>query len=367
MSEDPRKENAMKVLSPASRRNETATRPASRSGLWLLTAGSAAALVCLAVRPGPSNHVRAADQGPSGEAASSPAGESRQAFVRQARRILKEYDARLIGLAALALPGAGSLRGARDSLVNLQIATRTAESSYLNAKLEREVAEIALREYTEATVGEEKAAREKEFKLADDDLERARRDIVEAKKRLAWIQARPDSNTTLGTHLVYTYTDQLKAAELAEPNATLAVERAERQKRDLLEFKQHKRLLELQAEIKGAHSRELARQAEWELAKGRIAQAQQSPEQPESSASGKRILALLDRAVPIEARLHARLDQLVEPAKADESLQKEIRDLTNELEAIIDEAEAVKAASDFARIGPRIQAAARRSGAARPR
>jgi hypothetical protein len=64
--------------------------------------------------------------------------------------------------------------------------------------------------------------------------------------------------------------------------------------------------------------------------------------------------------MPIEEQAHAKLDQFTRATESGETLQKEIRDLTNELGAIIEEAEAAKAASDFARLRARIRQAAGR-------
>jgi hypothetical protein len=69
-----------------------------------------------------------------------------------------------------------------------------------------------------------------------------------------------------------------------------------------------------------------------------------------SSDIGERLLALYQGAIPIEKQAHARLDQLAKATDSGESLQKETGALTNDLGAIIEEAEAAKAAGDFAKL-----------------
>ena len=56
----------------------------------------------------------------------------------------------------------------------------------------------------------------------------------------------------------------------------------------------------------------------------------------------KRVLALIERAIPIEEQIREQDRHNSRKAeKSDDLLQKEIRDLTNELGAIVDEGEAV--------------------------
>jgi hypothetical protein len=60
----------------------------------------------------------------------------------------------------------------------------------LNAKLEREVAEIALKEYTEGAAVTERVVSEGELQLAMAGVEQARRNTAEARERLARIRPR---------------------------------------------------------------------------------------------------------------------------------------------------------------------------------
>ena len=73
----------------------------------------------------------------------------------------------------------------------------------------------------------------------------------------------------------------------------------------------------------------------------------------------KRILALIERAIPIEEQVREKIAQLAKAEKSPDALQNEIRDMTNELKAIVEEGESVGSADEIAGLKPRIEAAAR--------
>ena len=62
------------------------------------------------------------------------------------------------------------------------------------------------------------------------------------------------------------------------------------------------------------------------------------------------MLSLLDRAIPIEEQLSARLDQIKEDSHPGDSLRKEITDLTRQLQRIVDQAQGGEAAAALARL-----------------
>jgi len=82
--------------------------------------------------------------------------------------------------------------------------------------------------------------------------------------------------------------------------------------------------------------------------------------QPQPPTDGRRYLfALVSRAIAFEGQIRRKLEQFTRETKSDLTLQKEIGDLTNQLGIIVEEAEAAKAASDFAGLKARIHQAAR--------
>src|SRR5689334_1276548 len=140
--------------------------------------------------------------------------------------------------------------GLPNLLINQRITTMSAEANFLNAKLAREVAEIALKEYVEGDYVAQQAEVEGNIKLAEAELA-----LAEDEK------AAKSSSTP--TPL------QSKRAELAVLRARIALERAQSHKRLLVEYTKGKKIKELASEVKKAHSDELARQATWELEKSK--------------------------------------------------------------------------------------------------
>jgi hypothetical protein len=79
-----------------------------------------------------------------------------------------------------------------------------------------------------------------------------------------------------------------------------------------------------------------------------------------NSDIGKRLFTLLDRAAPIVEQVHAKLDFFARATQSNPMLRKEILAHINDLGAIIEEAEAVKSASDFAKLKSLLRQSARR-------
>jgi len=75
----------------------------------------------------------------------------------------------------------------KDQLINLQINANSARSEFENARLKRELAEIAVQEYQVGQMVIERAAMEAEIKLARETISRAEqhlKDMTEIQKRL---------------------------------------------------------------------------------------------------------------------------------------------------------------------------------------
>ncbi len=144
----------------------------------------------------------------------------------------------------------------KDQLTNQEIATRGAEASYQNAKLTREVAEIAVTEYEEGIFKQDWETVEGEVKLAESDLKRAE-DRVDWSKRM--LEKR------------YVSKAQYIADELALQRAKFALEQAQTKRKVLKDFTKDKTVKELRSEVEKARSDELAKQATWELEKSKEA------------------------------------------------------------------------------------------------
>src|SRR5262249_48031591 len=127
----------------------------------------------------------------------------------------------------------------RDQLVNQRITTKSAEANFQNAKLTREVAEIAVVEYEEGIYKQDLATVEGEIKLAESDLARS-------EDRLEWAQRMFDKG--------YVSMAQKVSEELTLKKAIFAKEQAQSKKNVLVNYTFNKTVTELKSEVQKARS-----------------------------------------------------------------------------------------------------------------
>ena len=138
----------------------------------------------------------------------------------------------------------------KDQLVNQQITTKSAAANHENAKLTREVAEIAVVEYVEGIFKQDLATVEGEIKLNESDLSRA-------EDRLDWARRMYEKGyVSLATRT---------SEELTLKKAKFALEQAQSKKKVLVDYTKHKTIKELQSEVEKARSDELAKKATFAL------------------------------------------------------------------------------------------------------
>jgi HlyD family secretion protein len=137
-----------------------------------------------------------------------------------------------------------------DQLVDQRIAGQTAEAAYLNAKLTREVAEIAVMEYRQGQYVDQLQDVEGRIKIAEAELTLAQDDLN------SW-------KTTTGP----VNPGAIKRAELAVLRATFALEQAQSKKKLLRQYTYEKTVKELESAVKKANADELAKQTIWSLMK----------------------------------------------------------------------------------------------------
>ncbi len=161
----------------------------------------------------------------------------------------------------------------RDQLVNQRIKTERAKADYQNAKLAREVAEIAVIEYTEGiyiqdlatAVGAVKLAESAAHK-AESQLERTRR----ARQRVNDVLAPKGGAKTVEEIVAELDIDnRIDATEQTLLHARMTLEQAENQRKLLTQYTKGKTIKQLVSEVEKAKSDELAKQATWELEKGK--------------------------------------------------------------------------------------------------
>ncbi len=307
--------------------------PSSRSNSLQAasTAIAAAALLAFGFMSAPPMAVQARDGLPSGQKDQAPDPANPAGFAAEIRRTLKELHDRMIGLAEQLIERVevpGDLEG---QLAIQPTRIKSAQASLKSAELAREAAEIAVAEFEKGTVVQEEAAAEEELKLARRDLERLRWRIPQSKdRRLQIEQAAKGSNVDLAPLLI---------AELEEKNAGFVTELAESKRKILFEYTKPTRLKELRAAVEKAKADGLAARARWQLEQAKLRRLQQVTKAREVGASAskarnphdRQALAALDRAIPTEEQLRAKLDQLSKDGKPDDRLRQEIHDLTNQV------------------------------------
>jgi hypothetical protein len=219
-----------------------------------------------------------------------------------------------------------------------------AEAREKSARLAREIAELKLKEYLESTFPQEKAACEGGLAQAQDDLKRAMTKRVTVIERFQRIKELSKGSAS-DLELEYRFESGLVVAELEQRRAELSIEQAKSKLKVLREFEKDKRTKELQADIKRALSQELAQRADMGFARGKLVRVER--ENKNLRAGDTKLLQLLDDAISIDGAVRNKIEQLRKTGKTDPELQKEITTSTNQLETVVDRAEAERALARF--------------------
>ncbi len=140
-------------------------------------------------------------------------------------------------------------------LKNRRITATGAEASYQQAKLTREVAEIAVTEY-------EKGTYKQELETILGDIAMARADLQRAEDRLDWSRRMREKK--------YVSEAQLKSDKLTHDKARFTLEQAQTKKVVLLRYTKDKTLKELRAEVEKARADELAKKATLDLERSKV-------------------------------------------------------------------------------------------------
>ncbi len=163
----------------------------------------------------------------------------------------------------------------RDQLVNQAIKTKNAEANYLNARLTREVAEIAVREYVEGVYPQELAALKQEIDSdraaiakTEGRLDRTRKASQRIKDALA---DGGGARTPADILAELQIQDRLEDTEGLLEREKRVLVLAEARRKTLESYTRQKTIKELESAVKKARSDELAKQATWELEKGKEA------------------------------------------------------------------------------------------------
>ncbi len=131
-----------------------------------------------------------------------------------------------------------------------RLAARKAKVAYEMARLNRELAEIAVEEYVDVSYPRERAAVEGEVKLAEADLSRA-------EERAGWAERMFKKG--------YVARSQLVSEEQGLQKAMFGLEQAQGKRTVLDEFTKEKTVKELESAVEKARADEFAREAIWKL------------------------------------------------------------------------------------------------------
>jgi hypothetical protein len=294
--------------------------------------------------------VRAA-QAPKAGAASQPGvpNASSALFVEN-RNVLKELQEALSGFAVRVLTGIPPDVAQDDNAAIQRPVIESAKIEYQTAKGARELAELALAEYRDGIAKQEQAALEAELKLAQDELKHATLRIEQAKERYAKIKA-ASQGSAYDLSQEWRFDAGIVSAQLGERKARFRVEQAESKLKVLRAYSIPVNSKRLTADVEKARSEELARKAKWELEQSKLLRMQQVPSAPPGLADHqKRMLTILDAAIPIEEQLSTKLAECEKAGDADESLRNEITALAGRLVAIVEEGRDAEADAALARL-----------------
>ena len=252
-----------------------------------------------------------------------------------------------------------------DQLVSDKITVKSLEASYENAKLTREIDEIALLEYEQGIYLQDEATLSGELALANTDLSRTQDRVQFGKDQLARSRQAsknlgPDS--TRESKLA----DIVAGEEIQLRRAELALAQAESKLKILREFTKPKRARELRSLAEKARAAELRLRADVELGQSKLkrlkaaieARRSVAGERRDRDARDRQTRTSIGRAMVIEEKLQAKLRQFTSNGKHDDSLRQEIQDLSNQLEAVIDQAEVERSAAQFDALKAKIHSAA---------
>jgi hypothetical protein len=279
-------------------------------------------------------------------------------FVAESRATLKVLQEELAGLGVQVLEGLDMGEPAPGDVASQSLAVESAKAEQQKAILVRQAAEIALKEYQDGSFKQEKKTCETEVELAQAELESAKGAVQPARERYAKIKQA--STGSVGDLVAeWQFENAEISAQFQEKKAKFTLETAQSKLKVLLEYENPKRVKELMSNVEKARSSELAKRATWQLEQAKL-QKMQNPAKSQGrlTAERKRILALLDRAIPIEEKLSDRLDQIKPDIQPGDANRQEINDLTRQLKEIVDAALAEDAAAALAGLKARLDRAA---------
>lgn len=300
-----------------------------------------------------------ADSGAQAAGTQSPASVDRLDAISAARQTLAVQQDRMVELASRLLRHQEEVRQLEDQIVSRKTTVESAKARYAKAKLTREAAELGLKTYTEQTYPQDLALADLEIKLAQEEVAAAREETKTAEEHLAKIK-NAATGSVADITFEFNFERNVLAARLNELKAGLSLQQAESKKKVLVDYTKRKTEKELMSEVEKCRSDELATKATWELEQSKSTALERAAKR-DIPADLKRALVLLDRAIDVQEQVRQKLALSTGQQSLAEGLANEIKDLTSELRALVDEADGIRAAVQFDLVKPQIHRAAERA------
>jgi hypothetical protein len=253
-------------------------------------------------------------------------------FFTESHEALKEMQEALSGLAVRLLAGIVPDVGQDVDIASQGLVVEATRTQFQAAKGARELAQLALKEYQEGIVKQE------QLQLAQDELMRPTPKIEQAKERYAKIQA-ASKGSAYDLLQEWRFEEDIGIAEWKEGVDQFTVKLGI----DQLIKDGPERRIALSTEVLASHietarSDELAGKAIWEVEQSRLQKMQRAlSDPPRLKDHQKRMLTILDAALPIEEQLSKKLAECENAGDANESLRKEITALAGRLAAVVEE------------------------------
>jgi HlyD family secretion protein len=157
----------------------------------------------------------------------------------------------------------------RDMLINQKITTQQAEAAFKQARLVREVAEYAVKEYTQGLLPQDRATLKGKVSLARDRIEKGKERLERAqvaRKRLdEAIARRVGGETASDIAAELTIDDLLDKIKLDIQSSELDLKSAEAEQKVLEDYTSQKMTKSLQSDVEKAKADELSKQSSWSL------------------------------------------------------------------------------------------------------
>ena len=205
----------------------------------------------------------------------------------------------------------------RDQLTNVRIAIETAQADYQTAKLEREVAEMAVTEFTDGTFKHELATVKGEVALAESGIQKAERDLDRARRareRIGEVLAKKEPVAASDILAELDVDDRVAASERAISRETTALELAKSKQEVLEKFTRNKTLKSLSLEVERKRPDEIAKRNRWGLEESKARKL-------ERQIAACKITAPIDGMLIYANPPRLRRDQLAQPSFIEEGAE----------------------------------------------